>query len=156
MESYLRGKIAMTYRCGQIIPIYAYSNEYGTNKNLGGDDQVTAPYAFDWMQFPTDLNATDTIHFRGSFDNSGNDWGLKIWFASSGAYGTADQTETFSVPTNSNDDYPVVEGEITPNADLITAAGNGEAIRVYVSGSQTAAASGYHVHGMTFLLERRA
>ena len=145
----------MSYRCGQIVPMYAYSNEYGTNKNLGGNTQVTAPYAFDWMQLPTDLSADDRICWRGAFDNSGNDHGLKIWLASTGAYGTADQTETFSIPTNSNDDYPVVSGQITPNSDLITAAAADKAIRVYVSASQSAAASGYHVHGMTFWLERR-
>ena len=146
----------MTYRAGQILPLYAYSNEYSSNKNLGGDAHVNSPYSFGYVVFPADLAATDVIHFRGGFNNSGNDWDLKLWFCPQAGTGSVYQTETFQVPTADYADYPVVEGRVTPNADFITSAAAGEPCFLYMGAAQTAsAASGYSVHGFTMWLERR-
>jgi len=145
----------MTYRMFEAIPVYNYSNTAASNKNLGGDTQVTAPYTMAWIPLPPDLTTADRIKFRGGFNTSGNDWDLKIWLAPQAGYGSAHQTATFQVPTADNASYPVVEGEITPHADLITALGNDEAVQLYVGGAQTAsAASGYSVHGFVMWVER--
>lgn len=146
----------MTYRCGSIIPLFAYSNKYSTNKNIGGDTQVTAPYSFFWFTLPTDVSADDVIRFRGSFKNNGNDWGLKLWLCPSAGYSSAYQTETFSVPTANASEFKVVEGSITPNSSVISAASGDNPIFLYMGGSQTSGTtSGYTSHGFTMWLERR-
>ena len=145
----------MTYRMFEAIPVYNYSNTAASNKNLGGDTQVTTPYSLAFMPFPPDLTANDRICFRGAFNNSGNDWDLKVWITDSSGLSGVMQTETFSVPTADSSSYPVVEGRFAPSASLLTELGNDGAAAVYVGGAQTASAgSGYSVHGFVMWVER--